>query len=580
MANCGGRRVPAAIALLACAVLLGAPLPACADPALPAPGYFDFDEGAAAAAAAGKPAPRHLYMFGVPYIMQDPAVPETFTPPQTINGTALSSNENVLGWGDLSIAPGGAGNISGVTFTSSRNGALIDADTTYSSLLVTSTSVLRRVAVHELGHALGLAHSNVEGQVMSGPGGSGNPGVPDTQYVGISDLQPDDIQGCLCLYGPSAANAGKGYLCDLPTYRDFGSVPVGGASPTQSVTLRNAATSGSVAVGPITFTSAEFQTVSGCAPGTVLGPGASCTMGVVFRPVGGPGPREAYIEIAGDSLGPYAVPLMGNATASTGTPRNYQGLWWGAPPGSESGWGINFAHQGDTLFATWFTFDADGSPLWMVAAAPKTGSDTYAGTLYRGTGPAFSAAAFDPAKVVGKIAGTVSFTFTDANNATFTYAVNGVTQTKPITRQVFASPVPTCTWGGPPSAAAATNYQDLWWASPPGSESGWGIYLTHQGDTIFATWFTFGAAGQPLWLTVSAAQTSPKVYSGTLYTGTGPAFDAVPFDPSKVIAAPAGVATLGFSDGNNALFTYSIGSISQSKPITRQVFNVQDTTCQ
>ena len=51
---------------------------------------------------------------------------------------------------------------------------------------------------------------------------------------------------------------------------------------------------------------------------------------------------------------------------------NYQGMWWNAPAGSESGWGINFAHQGDTIFATWFTFGLDGKPLWLVAAANKT----------------------------------------------------------------------------------------------------------------------------------------------------------------------------------------------------------------
>ena len=37
---------------------------------------------------------------------------------------------------------------------------------------------------------------------------------------------------------------------------------------------------------------------------------------------------------------------------------NYTGLWWAAPTGSESGWGIYLAHQGDTIFATWFTYDA------------------------------------------------------------------------------------------------------------------------------------------------------------------------------------------------------------------------------
>ena len=41
-------------------------------------------------------------------------------------------------------------------------------------------------------------------------------------------------------------------------------------------------------------------------------------------------------------------------------PANYQGLMWKAPAGSEAGWGLNLAHQGDSMFATWFTYDADG----------------------------------------------------------------------------------------------------------------------------------------------------------------------------------------------------------------------------
>ena len=47
--------------------------------------------------------------------------------------------------------------------------------------------------LHELGHMLGLNHSNVQGAVMSGP--------PDTTYVQLSTLQADDIAGCQSLYG-------------------------------------------------------------------------------------------------------------------------------------------------------------------------------------------------------------------------------------------------------------------------------------------------------------------------------------------------------------------------------------------
>jgi hypothetical protein len=40
--------------------------------------------------------------------------------------------------------------------------------------------------------------------------------------------------------------------------------------------------------------------------------------------------------------------------------------------------------------------------------------------------------------------GTASFSFVDADNGTFTYTVNGVTQTKSITRDVYATPKTNC----------------------------------------------------------------------------------------------------------------------------------------
>jgi hypothetical protein len=42
---------------------------------------------------------------------------------------------------------------------------------------------------------------------------------------------------------------------------------------------------------------------------------------------------------------------------------------------------------------------------------------------------------------------------------------------------------------------------------------------------------------------------------------------------------PAGAATLAFSDTNNGTFTYTLDGVSQSKPITRQVFATPGTVC-
>jgi hypothetical protein len=261
------------------------------------------------------------------------------------------------------------------------------------------------------------------------------------------------------------------------------------------------------------------------------------------------------------------------------TANNYQGLWWNSPAGSESGWGINFAHQGDVIFASWFTYDLSGKGWWLVMTAPNTSGNTFSGSLLSVTGPAFDAVPFDPNQVAGTVVGTGTLNFTDANNGTFAYTVNGISQTKNITREIFG-PLPTCAFGAQPNLALATNYQDLWWKTPAGSESGWGINFTHQGDSIFATWFTYDHDRTPMWLVVTANKTAPGTYTGTLYRTTGPAFNAVPFNPAAVAGTNVGTATLTFTDGNTASFAYTVNGVSQVKPIIREIFRPPGTVCQ
>src|SRR4029453_4180785 len=142
------------------------------------------------------------------------------------------------------------------------------------------------------------------------------------------------------------------------------------------------------------------------------------------------------------------------------------------------------------LFATWFTYDRDGSGLWLVMPnGAKTGAATYSGTLYRTTGPSFAPNPWNSAGVTSTPIGSATFAFGDLDNGTFTYTFNGVTRSKAITRQIFSAPVPACTVGG--EDGVRLNYQDLWWRSPAGSESGWGVNITHQGSILFATWFTY-----------------------------------------------------------------------------------------
>jgi len=269
------------------------------------------------------------------------------------------------------------------------------------------------------------------------------------------------------------------------------------------------------------------------------------------------------------------------AAQGSAPPLAVEGLWWNAPAGSESGWGINVSQQGDVLFVTWFTYASDGSAWWLVMRGDRVAPNTYQGTLYSGTGPPYYATPFDPAQVVGTPVGTATLAFASATQATFGYMVNGVSQTKQIVREQFAASMPTCTWSATANLAAATNYQDIWWVAPAGSESGWGVNFTHQGDTIFATWFTYGPDGKPLWFVFAAAQVVPRTFAGDVYTATGPPYYATPFDPAQVTKTKVGTATLTFQDGNRATLAYTINGVGQSKPLTREIFGpAGGTLCQ
>src|SRR3984893_2495385 len=296
------------------------------------------------------------------------------------------------------------------------------------------------------------------------------------------------------------------------------------------------------------------------------------------------------IDTCGAGMLDAGAAVLGASSGLAAAGVQAQGLWWNLPANSESGWGINFAHQGNEIFATWFTYDLTGKGWWLSMTANKTGTnpDIYTGQLLETRGPAFSAVPFppvgSPGGATGAGVGTATLSFSDVNRATFNYIVNGTQQIKSLTRQVFGR-LPTCAYGAQPDFAAATNDQDLWWASPAGSESGWGVNLTHQGDTIFATWFTYDHDRTPMWLVATAPKTAPRTYAGTLYRLTGPPFNAVPFppigSPGGATGTPVGTATFTFSDGNTGPFAYAVNAEAQTKNIARELFHpLAGTLCQ
>lgn len=248
--------------------------------------------------------------------------------------------------------------------------------------------------------------------------------------------------------------------------------------------------------------------------------------------------------------------------------QNYTDIWWNA---AESGWGVNVNHQGNTLFATLFTYDTDGTPMWLVMSGGVKQNDlSYVGELFRTTGPAFNAP-WAPSAVTP--VGTMRFRFTNSFEGVLTYTVNGVTVAKEITRQTFGK-APKCEWSGF-DRSFSFNVTDLWYNA---AEPGWGINIAQKGTVFFATIFTYAPGGKGAWFVMSngSVQTDDTV-SGDLFRTTGPAFNASPWTP--ITATKVGTLKMDFTDGAKGSLNYTVDGISVTKAIQRQDFSQPRTEC-
>ena len=218
---------------------------------------------------------------------------------------------NVIAWGALTgnttgITYAGASGFSGQTFT------LDEADMVINYQFNPN---LDSTLVHEVGHMLGLKHSNQESAVMSGPNTA-----PDvsTAYTGLSALQADDINGCVALYGASGA-APPAPLVPIATTSmarlSFADTAVGSSTAGQTVTLSNTG-NGGLTVNYAVVSGNDFSLLSStCVAGTSLSPGASCTTVARFTP-SATGSRSGAITFGHNATPATAtVVLSGNGVA-------------------------------------------------------------------------------------------------------------------------------------------------------------------------------------------------------------------------------------------------------------------------
>jgi hypothetical protein len=247
------------------------------------------------------------------------------------------------------------------------------------------------------------------------------------------------------------------------------------------------------------------------------------------------------------------------------TQPNLAGLWY--TPG-EDGWGISIAHQGDILFPVWYSYNAQGRPIWHTSTPTRQADGSYLGDLYRFEGTAFNLIN-GPAAQPAVIAGSAHYTVLDNGKLRLDYTLDGISQSKTLQRIVFGA-LPMCRFTTAPRDDA-TNRTDIWWKE---SEPGWSIYLTESGNYIFLTWYTYANDGKPMWVTGLLTKGSDGVFRGSLNRpSAGTPFNNIS-GPSTTFPVPeVGNASISFSDGETAVFNYTLDGISQQKAITRTVYS-------
>jgi CubicO group peptidase (beta-lactamase class C family) len=244
---------------------------------------------------------------------------------------------------------------------------------------------------------------------------------------------------------------------------------------------------------------------------------------------------------------------------------NYSGLWWKA---DEPGWGLSLAHQGSSLFPTWYTFGPDGRSTWYVGGVLTPQPDgSYRGPAYRTTGRRFDQIGGNVGAVATEV-GSFSVRPLGDGGLEFTTAIGNVQQMRRVERIRFGRQ-PACRFKEG-SRSDSANRSDIWW-NP--NESGWGLYLTEQERTLVVTWYTYASDGQPMWLLGALTRDAQGAFAGDLTRPvSGTPFDRINGAATTFPVPTVGSARVEFVDGERAAFRYTLDGVSQSKDIERLVY--------
>ena len=316
-------------------------------------------------------------------------------------------------------------------------------------------------------------------------------------------------------------------------------------------------------VGSVTFFD-NGVAVTGCAqtPIAILPDATDSAVATCVLPAPAAGTKQyvvTYFYPAGHVSGRVFEQANFDLRATATGPVDYTDMWWAGS--AENGWGFSVAQHGPIQFNVIFAYDNLGKPLWYVmpGGSFNAAGTVFTGALYLSTSSPFSA--YNAAQfAIGASVGTATITYTGNSAATLAYTISGVSGTKSIQRQIFA----------PATTGPNLLVNDIWWATF--AENGWGMNIAQQGRVLFPVWYTYGADGKASFFTGQGGSWNGTVWSASVFTHASSAWLGVPYSPALFTSTKVGTMSLDFSDANNAIFTYTVNGVTQSKRIERMQY--------
>lgn len=230
----------------------------------------------------------------------------------------------------------------------------------------------------------------------------------------------------------------------------------------------------------------------------------------------------------------------------------HTGLWFD-PERDGEGFVLEVMENGQ-FFGTWYTYDIDGTQMWLVGGGELVG-DTIVMPMLRTSGGVFGPD-FDPALVVREPWGTLRFRFSDCNTAHVDYSGpaeygNGSYSLFHLGRLAGHA----CGGGSPvaPQSSFSAHYFD-----PAQDGQGYTVYLVNddQNPIAIVVWFAYDEDGNQAWMIGDGTFDGERLVVSNLVQPIGARWGNE-FNPADVDRVHWGSIEFDFDNCSGGLVSYA-----------------------